>query len=74
MGAVTDGRETPHGGEVTLESGHFSQTTLDLLRERTDGAFLITGRQGMGGNYSRLSEYLVARRTLIRAGYGLSHS
>lgn len=47
--------------EGIVKTEHFSQETLDLLRERTDGVLLITGRQGFGGNYSRLKIYLPLR-------------
>lgn len=56
---------------------HFSQTTLDLLRERTDGVyFLITGgrggtgsRGGLFNHLRRLEQQLYVQRILLSLKY-----
>jgi hypothetical protein len=75
MSAVNDRGETLRAAEEISEMKHFSQETLDLLRERTeDGPLLLTGSRGGGAAYSRLSQYLLAQRTLARLQYRRSHS
>lgn len=55
MSAVNDRVEAIREVEEVSGMEHFSQTTLDLLREKTDGApLLITGAPGLGFGYSRL--------------------
>lgn len=59
-------RNTMRKEEIDVEPEHFSQETLDLLRERTDGApFLLTGSRGLGGGYSRHLQILLRNRKLI---------
>lgn len=59
--------------EETVETDHFSQKTLELLRERTEGVpLLITGRRGLGGEYSRRLEYFTAQKKLAGSRYSLS--
>lgn len=49
--------------EEILDTRQFSQGITELVKERTYGpSFLITGSQGFGKGYSRLTQYLLAQR------------
>lgn len=77
MNVVNDRVENFQEVEGISGMEHFSQTTLDLLRERTDGAyFLITGgrggtgsRGGLFNHLKRLEQQLHAQRILVSLRY-----